>query len=221
MGRWVRIDLRYNQPYRLTGYAVRAIFKWTGLVLAWVLVNSVFAAAHLSLLILASTGGLIWYAVQCARRNREPRPTLPTPYSPSMSAAAQWPSVSTATPTVGERQFNAPPNWPPPPPGWSPEPGWKPDPAWPSPPPGWQLWVPVAAPARGAPGERNSRVIPQDVKIAVSVRDQGKCVLCGSTQDLHYDHKVPWSKGGANTVNNIQLLCGSCNRRKGADDIPF
>jgi 5-methylcytosine-specific restriction endonuclease McrA len=53
----------------------------------------------------------------------------------------------------------------------------------------------------------------------MSVRDQGKCVQVGSTEDLHFDHKVPWSRGGTNTVNNIQLLCGRCNRRKGADDI--
>jgi 5-methylcytosine-specific restriction endonuclease McrA len=74
-------------------------------------------------------------------------------------------------------------------------------------------------PIRGAVGERNTRSIPQDVKIAVS-RDQGRCVQCGSADDLHYDHKIPWSKGGTNTVNNIQLLCGTCNRLKGADDIP-
>lgn len=65
-------------------------------------------------------------------------------------------------------------------------------------------------------GERNTRAIPQDVKIAVTVRDQGKCRQCGSADDLHFDHVIPWSKGGANTVNNIQLLCGRCNRRKGA-----
>ena len=91
-----------------------------------------------------------------------------------------------------------------------------------SPPPApewWQMSTPVA-PARGAPGERNSRTIPQDVKIQVSARDHGMCVQCGSTQDLHFDHKIPWSRGGTNTVNNIQLLCGPCNRRKGADDIP-
>jgi len=74
---------------------------------------------------------------------------------------------------------------------------------------------------RGAAGERNTRVIPQDVKIAVAVRDQGRCVECGSNEDLHYDHKIPWSRGGTNTINNIQLLCGTCNRRKGADDIPM
>lgn len=80
---------------------------------------------------------------------------------------------------------------------------------------------PSIAPSHDAPmGERNSRVIPQDVKIAVAARDHGRCRQCGSTDDLHFDHVIPWSKGGANTVNNIQLLCGRCNRRKGADDIP-
>jgi 5-methylcytosine-specific restriction endonuclease McrA len=68
-------------------------------------------------------------------------------------------------------------------------------------------------------GERNTRVIAQDVKVAVAVRDQGQCRQGGSNQDLHYDHVIPWSRGGANTVNNIQLLCGPCNRTKGADDI--
>lgn len=82
---------------------------------------------------------------------------------------------------------------------------------------GWQFNPPPNV--RGAPGERNSRLIPQDVKIAVTVRDQGKCVQCGAVDDLHFDHKIPWSRGGSNSVNNIQLLCGPCNRRKGADDI--
>ena len=72
MGRWVRIDRRYNQPYRLTGYASRAIFKWTGLILAWVFVNSALAADHLGILDLATTGGLIWYPL------RAPEPETPT-----------------------------------------------------------------------------------------------------------------------------------------------
>lgn len=38
-------------------------------------------------------------------------------------------------------KFNAPPNWPRPPAGWSPPPDWEPDPSWPQPPPGWPLWV--------------------------------------------------------------------------------
>jgi HNH endonuclease len=68
--------------------------------------------------------------------------------------------------------------------------------------------------------EPRSRVIPQDVKIEVAARDGGRCRQCGSNEELHFDHVIPWSKGGANTADNIQLLCGTCNRRKGAADIP-
>jgi RNase P subunit RPR2 len=64
----------------------------------------------------------------------------------------------------------------------------------------------------GAPVQRNFPVIPQDVRIQVAVRDQSRCVQCGSVEDLHYVHKIPWGRGGNNTVNNIQLLCGPCNR---------
>jgi hypothetical protein len=65
-------------------------------------------------------------------------------------------------------------------------------------------------------GERVKRSISQDVKIAVSARDGGRCRQCGSTNQLHFDHVIPISRGGANTVANIQLLCGVCNRAKGA-----
>jgi hypothetical protein len=69
-------------------------------------------------------------------------------------------------------------------------------------------------------GESNTRAIPQDVKIEVAVRDGGRCRQCGSNRELHFDHVIPWSKGGPNTVDNIQLLCDTCNRRKGTDDTP-
>jgi hypothetical protein len=65
-------------------------------------------------------------------------------------------------------------------------------------------------------GERAKRSIPQDVKIAVSARDGGRCRQCASTHQLHFDHVIPISRGGANTIANIQLLCGACNRAKGA-----
>ncbi len=61
----------------------------------------------------------------------------------------------------------------------------------------------------------HSRSIPQWVKIAVAARDGGKCRRCGSAHDLQYDHIIPYSRGGSSTdVNNIQLLCGRCNRLK-------
>jgi 5-methylcytosine-specific restriction endonuclease McrA len=62
--------------------------------------------------------------------------------------------------------------------------------------------------------EDQSRKIPSHVKQKVWKRDGGKCVLCGSTQNLEYDHIIPFSKGGSNSANNIQLLCQRCNREK-------
>jgi HNH endonuclease len=75
---------------------------------------------------------------------------------------------------------------------------------------------PAASPVPPPVGERAKRSIPQDVKIAVSARDGGRCRQCGPTAQLHFDHVIPISRGGANTVANIQLLCGACNRAKGA-----
>jgi hypothetical protein len=57
--------------------------------------------------------------------------------------------------------------------------------------------------------------IPEHVRAEVWRRDGGKCVRCGSRYKLEYDHIVPLSKGGSNTVRNIELLCESCNRAKG------
>lgn len=57
--------------------------------------------------------------------------------------------------------------------------------------------------------------IPEEVRIAVWRRDQGKCARCGNRENLEYDHIVPVSKGGSNTVRNIELLCQNCNRAKG------
>lgn len=42
------------------------------------------------------------------------------------------------------------------------------------------------------------------------------CQHCAATENLHIDHKHPVSKGGTNALANLQLLCGSCNSRKGA-----
>ena len=59
--------------------------------------------------------------------------------------------------------------------------------------------------------------IPEDVRIAVWRRDNGRCVRCNSRERLEYDHIVPVSRGGSNTVRNIELLCEACNRSKGAN----
>jgi len=61
---------------------------------------------------------------------------------------------------------------------------------------------------------RDRRAIPRDVQRFVWQRDRGRCVQCGSNENLEFDHIIPVSKGGANTARNLQLLCEKCNRRK-------
>ncbi len=59
------------------------------------------------------------------------------------------------------------------------------------------------------------RLIPTSVKVEVWKRDRGRCVLCGGQEDLHFDHIIPYSKGGSSlTVDNIQILCFRCNLEK-------
>lgn len=58
--------------------------------------------------------------------------------------------------------------------------------------------------------------LARDLRRAVYDRDGGKCRECGSGFELQYDHVIPLSRGGANSLDNLQLLCGNCNRRKGA-----
>jgi 5-methylcytosine-specific restriction endonuclease McrA len=73
-----------------------------------------------------------------------------------------------------------------------------------------------AAMAANAGGVPNREVIPRDVKLAVYERDDGRCVECGSNFDIQYDHVIPFSLGGASTVENLQIPCSDCNRKKGA-----
>ena len=60
----------------------------------------------------------------------------------------------------------------------------------------------------------SARNLSSAVKRKVWQRDHGRCVSCGSNEWLEYDHIIPVSKGGSNTVRNIQLLCSKCNQSK-------
>lgn len=57
--------------------------------------------------------------------------------------------------------------------------------------------------------------IPEGVRLFVWQRDEGRCVSCGSRERLEFDHIIPVAEGGSSTERNVQLLCETCNRRKG------
>jgi 5-methylcytosine-specific restriction endonuclease McrA len=58
--------------------------------------------------------------------------------------------------------------------------------------------------------------IPRAVRLTVFERDGGRCVECGSAFEIQYDHVIPLALGGANTAENLQILCAPCNQAKGA-----
>ncbi|HEY0704596.1 MAG TPA: HNH endonuclease [Candidatus Acidoferrales bacterium] len=61
----------------------------------------------------------------------------------------------------------------------------------------------------------HNRLIPTSVKIEVWKRDGGKCIRCGSSDNLHFDHDIPYSLGGSSKISkNIQLLCARHNLQK-------
>jgi len=63
----------------------------------------------------------------------------------------------------------------------------------------------------------DDRLVPSWVKLEVWKRDQGRCAYpsCGATSGLHFDHIIPYSKGGSSKdPANIQILCGRHNLAK-------
>lgn len=58
--------------------------------------------------------------------------------------------------------------------------------------------------------------IAADLRQVIWMRDGGACTICGSKVELQFDHIIPVSMGGATTEENLQILCGPCNRTKGS-----
>ena len=48
-------------------------------------------------------------------------------------------------------------------------------------------------------------------------RDGRVCQLCGTDEgEMHIDHVIPRKVGGDHSLENLRVLCKSCNLRKGA-----
>jgi hypothetical protein len=61
----------------------------------------------------------------------------------------------------------------------------------------------------------HDRVIPTAIKLEVWKRDLGCCAKCGSKENLHFDHIIPYSEGGSSKDSkNIQILCAKHNLEK-------
>ena len=63
----------------------------------------------------------------------------------------------------------------------------------------------------------NIRGFTESQKRAAFEKQNGICSKCGKhfeLKEMEADHITPWSKGGKTGVDNCQMLCRECNRRK-------
>ena len=63
------------------------------------------------------------------------------------------------------------------------------------------------------------RAFRDSEKRTVYERQKGICPKCGKhfdIKEMEADHITPYSKGGHTTIDNCQMLCRDCNRRKSA-----
>lgn len=54
------------------------------------------------------------------------------------------------------------------------------------------------------------------IRREVMRRDQFRCCFCDSADSLGLDHIIPYSLGGDDSLQNLRVLCKSCNSRRGA-----
>lgn len=62
------------------------------------------------------------------------------------------------------------------------------------------------------------RSFPEDIKLAVWEKQHHICPSCQKEFDYEFmedDHITPWREGGRTVIENCQMLCRECNRRKG------
>lgn len=65
-----------------------------------------------------------------------------------------------------------------------------------------------------APGN-SFRITSKDERRALA-RYRNSCAYCGARGTLHWDHVIPLSRGGRNSIGNLLPCCQSCNQNKNA-----
>lgn len=73
----------------------------------------------------------------------------------------------------------------------------------------------VVARGRRSQPERRG-YIPPELRQYIFERDDHACRRCGSRHELQLDHIIPVALGGSSEPGNLEVLCGPCNRTKGA-----
>jgi hypothetical protein len=71
---------------------------------------------------------------------------------------------------------------------------------------------------------KERRIIQDDydhILVALGRQYGFQCLCCGSTTALEIDHIVPLINGGTSDFDNLQLLCETCNNRKGTQTIDY
>lgn len=63
--------------------------------------------------------------------------------------------------------------------------------------------------------KRRSTYINPKLRKKVLDKYKHTCVHCGTKENLSIDHIIPVSKGGKDLFSNLQVLCKSCNSKKG------
>ena len=84
------------------------------------------------------------------------------------------------------------------------------------------LWAAVAT-ARASKAQKRHLIAKNYEKFFVTIgnRDGFKCAKCGVVKDLHIDHIVPLALDGSNDLDNLQLLCKTCNLSKGTSIVDY
>lgn len=70
-------------------------------------------------------------------------------------------------------------------------------------------------PAPGTSDIIKAKAVTRSQRATIFERDGYKCHKCGEENHLCIDHIIPASRGGSSEDSNLQVLCISCNTKKG------